>query len=166
MRALLASSASVLALLAVCGGAVAQSTPATAKPPETAPNPPATTATGAPAGSPVAADPIASAVRPRYRRELLTEQEIAATNVTTHAFDLVRRLRPEWLRNRGSYNQPDNDGSREVQVWYNGRQMGNTEQLREISTSQVISIRWVDPIQARSMYGPGNGRGVISITGR
>jgi hypothetical protein len=109
---------------------------------------------------------MARAVRPRYRREQLTEQEIAASPITTHALDLVRRLRPEWLRNRGSSDQPDNDGSREVQVWYNGRRLGNTDTLREISTSQVIEMRWVDPIQARSMYGPGNGRGVISITGR
>ena len=53
-----------------------------------------------------------------------------------------------------------------MQVWYNGRPLGNTDTLREISTSQVIEMRWVDPIQARTTYGPGNGRGVISITGR
>src|SRR4051794_40288905 len=143
--------AAVLALLAVSGGAAAQSAPPSA--PDS--NPPARTAAGAPAGAPAAADPIAKAVRPRYRRELLTEQEIAATNITSHAFDLVHRLRPEWLRNRGTYDQPDNDGSREVQVWYNGRRLGNTDTLREINTSQVIEMRWVDPIQARSMYGPG-----------
>jgi hypothetical protein len=161
MRTLVSISSAVVALFAFCGGAAAQTTPA---PRDSIP--PARTAAGAPAGAPAAADPIARAVRPRYRREVLTEQEIAATNVTSHALDLVRRLRPEWLRNRGSSDQPDNDGSREVQVWYNGRQLGNTDTLREISTSQVIEMRWVDPIQARSMYGPGNGRGVISITGR
>ncbi len=32
--------------------------------------------------------------------------------------------------------------------------------------TQLISIRWVDPIQARTTYGAGNGRGVIAITGR
>jgi hypothetical protein len=158
----LSLSAAVLALLTVSGAGAAQSAPPSA--PDSA-NLPARTAAGAPAGAPAAADPIAKAVRPRYRRELLTEEEIAATNITSHALDLVRRLRPEWLHNRGSSDQPDNDGSREVQVWYNGRRLGNTDTLREINTSQVIEMRWVDPIQARSMYGPGNGRGVISITG-
>jgi hypothetical protein len=101
-------SAAVLALfaVAVAGAAAAQSAPPSA--PDS--NPPARTAAGAPAGAPAAADPIAKAVRPRYRRELLTEEEIAATNITSHALDLVRRLRPEWLRNRGSSDQPDNDG--------------------------------------------------------
>jgi hypothetical protein len=159
----LSAFAALVALLAVCRGTAAQSTQ-TAPPP--GPDPPARTASGAPAGAPAAADPLAKAVRPRYRRELLTEQEIAATAITTHALDLVRRLRPEWLRNRGSSDQPDDDGSREVQVWYNGRRLGNTDTLRDISTSQVIEMRWVDPIQARTTYGPGNGRGVISITGR
>jgi hypothetical protein len=159
----LSASAAVLALFALCGEAVAQSTPP-APPPDS--NPPARTSTGAAAGAPAAPDPMASSVRPRFRRDRLTEQEIAATTITTHAFDLVRRLRPEWLRNRGSYYQPDNDGSREVQVWYNGRHLGNTETLRDVTTTQVIEMRWVDPIQARSIYGPPNGRGVISITGR
>jgi len=161
MRTLLLSAAA-LALLAISSGAAAQAAPPAA--PDS--NPAARTAAGAPAGAPAAADPIAKAVRPRYRREVLTEQEIAATSSTSHALDLVRRLRPEWLRNRGSSDQPDNDGSREVQVWYNGRRLGNTDTLRDIDTSHVIEMRWVDPIQARSVYGPGNGRGVISITGR
>ena len=161
MRTFISVPAAVLALLAACEGAAAQSAPPSA--PDS--NPPARTSTGAPAGAPVAADPIAKSVRPRYRRELLTEQEIAAANATSHALDLVRRLRPEWLRNRGSSDQPDNDGSREVQVWYNGRRLGNTDTLRDIDMSQVIEMRWVDPIQARATYGPGNGRGVISITG-
>lgn len=159
MKTLRSAGAAVVGLT-LAGTAAAQTTPT----PDSLL--PARTATGAAAGAPVAPDPMAHAVRPRYRREVVTEQEIAATPATSHALDLVRRLRPEWLRNRGSADQPDDDGSREVQVWYNGRRLGNTDTLRDVDTSQIIEMRWVDPIQARVTYGPGNGRGVISITGR
>lgn len=161
MRISRSAPAAALALLLARVAAAAQTTP-----PAPPPSAPATTSTGAPAGSPVTADPAGNAVRPRYRRDQLTPDEIAATTATSSALDLVRRLRPEWLRNRGGSTQPDSDGSREVQVWYNGRHLGDVGTLRDVATSDLISLRWVDPIDARISYGPGNGRGVISITGR
>ena len=152
------------ALLAVSGAAAAQSNPTQpSTPPPT--TPPATTPSSAP-GAPAAADPLGASVRGRGSRDRLTEAEIATATGTPNAFDLVRRLRPAWLRNRGYASQPDNDGSSDVQVWYNGRHLGGPEMLREISIAQVVEMRYVDPIQARITYGPGNGRGVISITGR
>jgi hypothetical protein len=165
MRISRSAPAAALALLLACGNAAAQ-TPPPAPPPTSDSTARPTTTSGAPAGSPAAADPMASSTRPRYRRDRLTEAEIAATTATSSALDLVRRLRPEWLRNRGGPSQQDSDGSREVQVWYNGRHLGDVATLRDVATSDLISLRWVDPIEARISYGPGNGRGVISITGR
>jgi hypothetical protein len=150
-------------LLSVSGAAAAQSSPAPSSPPTSIP---ATTSNGNTAGAPVSADPLAATTRGRGSRDHLTEAEISAATVTSNAFDLVRRLRPAWLRNRGASDQPDNDGSAVVQIWYNGRNLGGPEMLREISISQIVEMRYIDPIQARITYGPGNGRGVISITGR
>jgi hypothetical protein len=150
------------ALLAVSSVAAAQSSPSSTPPTSI----PATTSGGNTAGAPASADPLAATTRSRGNRDRLTEAEISAATVTSNAFDLVRRLRPAWLRNRGPSDQPDNDGSAVVQIWYNGRNLGGPEMLRDISISQIVEMRYIDPIQARITYGPGNGRGVISITGR
>lgn len=150
------------ALLTVTSAAAAQSSPPSTPPTSI----PATTSNGNTSGAPASADPLAATTRSRGSRDRLTEAEISAATVTSNAFDLVRRLRPAWLRNRGASDQPDNDGSAVVQIWYNGRNLGGPEMLREISISQIVEMRYIDPIQARITYGPGNGRGVISITGR
>lgn len=109
-------------------------------------------------------DVMAAASRPRSTRDVLTGEEIVSAHAS-NAYDLIRRLRPQWLQMRGSASMPDPDGSREIQVWYNGRSAGSISVLRDYDESQIISIRWVDPITARSTYGPPNGRGVIATRG-
>ena len=104
--------------------------------------------------------------RARTNRDVLTEQEILAANVTTHALDAVQRLRPQWLRIRGSATVPENDGTLAIQAWLNGRHLGDVQTLRDIPVGQIIELRWLDPITARNRYGPGNSRGVVDVTGR
>src|SRR6185436_1950940 len=87
-----------LVVLSVCASAAAAQTAPPSGPPS---SPPPTTPTGNAAGAPAAADPLGASVRPRSRSDRLTEADIAAATVTSNAFDLVRRLRPGWLRNRG-----------------------------------------------------------------
>ena len=118
------------------------------------------------AQAPAGPDSATRRDRPRFSRDQLTLAEIEQAGITTNAYDAVQRLRPGWLRNRGGVFQRDGDGSNVVQVWYAQRQLGNVETLREVSLSEVLEIKWVDPIRARDVYGPGNGRGVIAITGR
>ncbi|HVG43463.1 MAG TPA: hypothetical protein VM890_01995 [Longimicrobium sp.] len=145
-----AALAAALVLLAACGSAA----------PETGPAPAPAAATRAPADSSTAAG------RPRFSRDVLTEAEIQQANIVTSAYEAVTRLRPQWLRMRGTTAVPEDDGTREIQVWYNGRKLGNPETLRDITITQIVEMRWVDPIQARQRYGPGNARGVIAINGR
>lgn len=90
---------------------------------------------------------------------------MAAASGST-AYEIVQKLRPAWLQVRGDPNVADADGSREIQVWYNGRHAGGVTVLREYEKNQILSMRWVDPIAARSTYGQGHGRGVIVVTGR
>jgi hypothetical protein len=151
-----------LAFQLACGPAA--QTPPSAPAPD--PDGPARTSNGGPAGSPVSADPLASSTRPRSSRDEITEQEIAATATTSDAFELVRRLRPEWLRSASGRGQASVTNFSPTQVYYNGRPLGNLSTLREIGSAQIISMRWVDPIQARTIYGRNNNSGVISVTGR
>lgn len=109
------------------------------------------------------AEPASAASRPRPASDLLGEAEIRQSQAT-NAYDVVARLRPGWLRNRGVGTDPD--GSREVQVWFNGQPIGPTPALRRYDAAQVVSMRYVDGISARTTYGSGNGRGVIAVTGR
>lgn len=121
----------------------------------------------APAPGPAAsAAPADSAARTRTNRDVLTEQEILAANVTTHALDAVQRLRPQWLRIRGSATVPESDGTLAIQAWLNGRHLGDVQMLRDIPVGQIVELRWLDPITARNRYGPGNSRGVVDVTGR
>jgi hypothetical protein len=106
----------------------------------------------------------AAARRPRVQRNLITQEEIEAAQMAT-AYDVVQRLRPQWLHNRGG-PVPDPDGSVEVRVYYNAQPMGGVEVLKDYTAGQVATLRYFDPISARTTFGPGNGRGVIVVTGR
>ena len=97
---------------------------------------------------------------------MLTTEEIRAAVGVTNAYTLIQKLRPGWLQVRGDPNVSDSDGSAEIVVYYNAMRAGGVAVLREYEVTQLVSIRWVDPITARSTYGGGHGRGVISITGR
>jgi hypothetical protein len=111
-------------------------------------------------------DNVAASSRPRSSRDVLTTEEIRAVVGATDAYSLVQKLRPAWLRLRGDPNVADTDGSVAIQVYYNGRHAGTVAVLREYDASQLVSMRWVDPIVARSSYGGGHGRGVIAIEGK
>jgi hypothetical protein len=142
-----AALAAALVLLAACGPAASETSPGPA--PVTAP-----------------ADSSSPAGRPRFSRDVLTEEEIRQANIVSNAYEVVTRLRPQWLRMRGTTAVPEDDGTREIQVWNNGRKIGNPETLRDITVTQIVEMRWVDPIQARQRYGPGNARGVIAVNSR
>lgn len=110
-------------------------------------------------------DVLAASTRPRSARDVLTEAEIRAANAAD-AYDLVRRLRPAWLQQKGDPSQADADGSREIRVWVNGRDAGGLSALRNYDSHQIVSMRWVDSINARATYGRGYGRGVITLETR
>jgi hypothetical protein len=111
-------------------------------------------------------DVIAAASRPTSNRQVLTQAEIRAAVGVSDAYALVQKLRPMWLQVRGDPTVADSDGSREILVYYNGARAGGVSVLRQYEVSQLVSMRWVDPIAARSSYGGGHGRGVIAVHGR
>ncbi|MBV9109544.1 MAG: hypothetical protein JO306_09075 [Gemmatimonadetes bacterium] len=125
---------------------------------------PAEGATAPTAASASPADLTAAASRVHRRSDVLTTEEIDDSHEPT-AYDVVRRLRPQWMHNRGGA-VPDADGSYQVMVFYNGQPVGDIDVLKEYRVADVGTMRFVDPVRARATYGPGNGRGVITLTGR
>ncbi|HEX8907503.1 MAG TPA: hypothetical protein VF771_21860 [Longimicrobiaceae bacterium] len=148
MKYLVPLCTAAAALVLAAGGAAAQQHP----------EPTPTVAEASPS------DPLAAATRVRSRSDVITTREIDAAH-ENNAYELVRRLRPQWLHNRGG-PYPDPDGSVEIQVYLNGQPVGTVEVLKTYSAMQVGTLRWIDPIRARGTYGPGNGRGVITVTSR
>ena len=108
---------------------------------------------------------LAASTRPGSARDVLTQAEIRAANAGD-AYDLVQRLRPAWLRQNVNASPAEADGSREIRVWVNGRDAGGLATLRNYDSHQIVSMRWVDSLTALATYGPGYGRGVITLDTR
>lgn len=104
-----------------------------------------------------------AAERPRASSRAITREEILDSRLSD-VYALVRRLRPNWLRRRG----PDVPAAaQDLVVYVDTSRRGFTDAMRGMSASSVFEIRYVDPIAAKTRYGPGHEQGVIVVvTGR
>ena len=93
----------------------------------------------------------------------ITLDEITASPAT-NALDLVRSLRPQWLRPRGTSRV--GQGADPVVVYLNNLRMGDVNQLRELSTSQVQSVEYLDSRRAQLRFGNGHEAGVLVVVSR
>jgi hypothetical protein len=81
----------------------------------------------------------------------LTKAEIEATN-TTSAYDVVNRLRPNWLRPAGmTMTGLSNSGSQMVTVYVDNQALGGVETLRSITTASVLSMEFLTPTRAANV---------------
>ena len=99
---------------------------------------------------------------PRTDRNLLSKTEIEAAGYTD-AFTAVQSLRPQWLRARGvsSLNQ-----SESIKVYLDGSLLGGTDQLKQITTRSISSIRYYDALEATQRWGLDHGLGAIVVSTR
>jgi hypothetical protein len=108
--------------------------------------------------SPPGATSESSTARPD--RNLISLEEIQAVR-TDNAYELVRTLRPMWLRKRGS-NSVHYDG--DIVVYLNETRFGGPEALRQVETISITSIRYYDPGAANFRYGSGHQHGAIRVS--
>ncbi len=80
------------------------------------------------------------------------------------AFELVRTLRPRWVEPRGPDTILGEVG--EVQVYIDGMRLGAVDLLRNVPTSAIHRLEWVDPITAAGRWGLGHNHGVIAVSYR
>ncbi len=100
----------------------------------------------------------------RPDRNVITLPEVQAAridNAIDNAYDLVRTLRPMWLRKRGS-NSINDDG--DIVVYLNNARLGGPEALRQVETISVTSIRYYDAGAATYRFGSGHQHGAIQIS--
>jgi hypothetical protein len=108
----------------------------------------------------------------RPQRDLIRAEEIAASGAPT-AFEVIERLRPEYLRGRGtttvreapvvSATTPD---PVLPQVYVNGVNAGSLEALRGIAATEVREIRFIRAADATTRFGTNHPNGVIEVITR
>ena len=103
-----------------------------------------------------------SARAPVTSRDVITRDQLRLDDAeSVHA--VVERLRPHWLRKRGS-NTVRDDG--DIVVYVDDTRMGGPEVLRQILASQVESARFLDAGRAQYRFGVGHAYGAIVVTSR
>lgn len=76
----------------------------------------------------------------------------------TDAFALVQAVRPHWLSTRGSTSfGPTN----QVKVYLDGSRLGGISELRSLSTRSLLSLEYLDGVQATQRWGLDHGSGAI-----
>ena len=150
MRAVPLSVLAVLVLVCAPERGAAQD-PTPAPPPAAAPVQPAT---------PAPADSARRARPRRSSRAAISREEIEETQVSD-ALALIQRLRPSWLRRRGS-DVPN--AAQDVVVYQDNFRRGYAgDVLKEMQTSGIRGAQYFDPINARMRFGPGHEQGVIML---
>lgn len=91
---------------------------------------------------------------PRSDRNVLTAAQLANYG-TLNAYEVVQRLRRPWLQSRGGTT---------AKVFVNGNERGGTNTLQDYAVDMIAEIRFVEPTQAMSQFGPAYGGGVIEVT--
>ena len=102
-------------------------------------------------------------------RDKVTSMEISSIPAS-NAYDLVTRLRPQWLKSYGVASIGGNSGSRASNpltfVYLDGSKMGEIDVLKSISSSGIKSMEWISSTRAPIVFtdiGSDPVNGVISI---
>lgn len=102
-------------------------------------------------------------------RDRVTSVEINSTPAS-NAYDLVSRLRPQWLRSAGISSIGGGSGSRASNqvtlVYLDGSKIGEIESLKSISNTGIRSMEWISSTRAPIVFtdiGSDPVNGVISI---
>ncbi len=88
---------------------------------------------------------------PAPDRNHITTEEIRSVSARD-AYELVQRLRPDWLR------PPLGRSARfdtVIGVYYDSSRLGDVQSLRSIEAAGITSIRFLDAAQARGLPGQG-----------
>lgn len=100
-------------------------------------------------------------------RDVLTHAQLAGLEHLS-AYDVVRRLKPAWLRTgRGQDSFVSGMQSRRgVRVYVNGALLGTVVELRQIPSRDVQEIRHMDPREATMEFGTDHTEGALLVTTR
>jgi hypothetical protein len=101
------------------------------------------------------------APRPSNDR-VLGEEEILASKATS-LYDVVRLLRPNWLRRSGTRPTSFTGAPAEIVVYLDGQRYGELESLARLSPTSVRFAEFLSASEAQARFGQGNLGGVIHV---
>lgn len=103
----------------------------------------------------------------RRPNEISREEIVAQGTNAHHAMGLIQRLRPAWLRSRGSNSFTAPAAMYPVVYVDEMRREGGLRALLQIPTSEIRRLEFMGPSDATIRWGTGHQAGVIWIvTGR
>lgn len=94
-----------------------------------------------------------------------TQSQITAAEIrdsgTTNAYDLIQKLRPQYLRVRG--RSSINQSADRVSVYMDNVELGGVEALRTIATNTIARVEYVRGPDTSARFGLDRGAGVIHV---
>ena len=106
--------------------------------------------------------------RTQTEPDRITTTEIASSSAT-NAYELINRMRPNWLRRTAPGSLGGGVRSQVVLVYVDGTKYGELTTLRSLGIGGLKSIQWLDAVRAGTLL-PGIGSepiaGAIVITKR
>jgi hypothetical protein len=101
---------------------------------------------------------------------VISEEEIA-TSTSANAYDLIQRLRPNFLRTRGAVHGAPSGGINNIEtvdlvIYLNENRLGGSAQLRQIATSEIREVHYFSASEATTKWGTGHSAGAIQIVSR
>lgn len=100
------------------------------------------------------------------RSQIITQQEINAAGMSGNAFEVISRLRPNFLVSRGQTTVSGDQSLAYPNVYLDGVAFGDINTLRNLDAAQIAEIRLYQAWEAQTKFGLGNSGGVIAITTR
>lgn len=101
-----------------------------------------------------------------HDRSVLSPSDLHAAS-DQYLYDVIQRLRPEWLFVHGSTSIASGVGGNvepdPIRVYVGMVRLGGPEVLTRLPTAHADSLKFFTPAQAQLRFGPGNTNGVIQI---
>jgi len=101
--------------------------------------------------------------KPRSSSTLINEEEIArARSNVGNAYDLVRMLRPRWLRTHEMVQLRDTDPQMaQIHVYIDDHDKGDVEFLKTIPVELIESLSFMSATEVGARFGPSVGPGIV-----
>jgi len=100
---------------------------------------------------------------------VISAEEIAGSS-GSNAYEIIQRLRPNFLRTRGAvHGMPGATNAVEMVdlvVYLNENRLGGSDQLRQIATTDIREIRYFNSSEATTKWGTGHSAGAIQVVSR
>lgn len=95
-------------------------------------------------------------------RTVLTRDEIAGAAAAPSMYDVIRRLRPEYLTDRGRTSLLNQGDPRPV-VFMDEQEYGPIESLRNVQPAAIKQVRFYGASAAVARFGSRYGAGIIQL---